>query len=51
MSDAASDDLHWRLSAIPAILTMLFLTRRSAMLYGNFEASVLGKRASPGAEK
>jgi hypothetical protein len=51
MSDSASDDLHWRLLAIPTILTMLLLKRRSAMLYGNFEASDLGKRAFPGAEK
>jgi hypothetical protein len=51
MSDAASDDLHWHLLAMPAILTVLLLRKRSVMLYGNFEASDLGKRASLGAEK
>jgi hypothetical protein len=47
MSDSASDDMHWRLRDLEAILTMLLPRKGSAMLYSTLEASVLSKLALP----
>jgi len=47
MSDHASDDMHWRLRTLGAILTVLLLGRGSAMLYSTLEASVLSNLVLP----